>query len=145
MAYSSLARKFRIIRIRRWVRRFVRYFIFTMGGIVAELILIWILAHVVWPEWEFGVSVIAPTLGFELCLLVNYSAVSYFVWRDRHSSLWRFHVSNASVYVVKMFFLLAIRYLAGVEIVLCTLLSTMLAGILNFVLNDRVVFQRDKK
>lgn len=145
MAYNSLARKSHILRLRRWMRRFVRYFVSTMGGIVAELILIWVLAHLVWPRWEFGVSVIAPTLGFELCLLVNYSAVRYFVWRDRHSSLWRFHVSNASVYVVKMTFLLAIRYFAGVEIVLCTLLATTMAGIINFVLNDRVVFRRDKK
>lgn len=145
MPNRSLARKSRRLRLRRWVRRLVRYFVSTMGGILAELILIWVLAHMVWPEWEFGVSVIAPTLGFELCLLVNYSAVRYFVWRDRHSSLWRFHVSNASVYVVKMVFLVAIRYFAGVEIVLCTILATALAGIINFVLNDRLVFRRDKK
>lgn len=127
------------------MRRFVRYFVSTMGGILAELILIWVLAHVVWPHWEIGVNFVAPTLGFELCLLVNYSAVRYFVWRDRHSSLWRFHVSNASVYVVKMIILLAIRYVAGVEIVLCTILATTMAGIINFVLNDRVVFRRVSK
>lgn len=145
MANRSLVRKSRRLRIRRWVRRLVRYFVSTMGGIVAELILIWVLAHVVWPNWEIGVNIVAPTLGFELCLLVNYSAVRYFVWRDRYSSLWRFHVSNASVYVVKMIILLAIRYFAGVEIVLCTILATAMAGIINFVLNDRVVFRRVKK
>lgn len=127
-----------------WMRKLVRYCISTLGGIAAETILLWVLSDIVWPDWEFGVSVVGPTLGFELCLLVNYSAVHYFVWRERQSSLWRFHVSNASVYCVKMLFLLSIRYISGVDIVLCNLLAMGLAGLLNFILNDTVVFRKTK-
>lgn len=129
-------------RLPRWWRKLVRYFISTMGGITAETILLWVLSDFVWPDWEFGISVIAPTLGFELCLLVNYSMVRYFVWRERQPSLWRFHVSNVSVYVVKMIFLLSIRYSVGIDIVWCNFLAMGLAGLINFVLNDRVVFRK---
>lgn len=141
----------RSLRRPNWTRKLVKYLISSMGGIVAETILIWILAQWVWPKWTFGVSVVAPTLGFELCLLVNYSAVRYFVWRDRKPSLWRFHISNASVYCVKMLFLLPIYYLVDFTIVIanivvnsivvCNIIAMALAGMLNFVLNDKVVFR----
>lgn len=123
-------------------RKLLRYLLSTSGGITAETILLWILSDYVWPDWELGISVIAPTLGFELCLLVNYSAVRYFVWRERQPSLWRFHVSNVSVYCVKMIFLLPVRYFAGINIVLCNFIAMALAGLMNFILNDRVVFRK---
>ena len=127
-----------------WLRKLVRYCISTLGGITAETILLWILSGYVWKGWEFGVSVLAPTLGFELCLLVNYSAVRYFVWRDRQPSLWRYHLSNVSVFCVKMAFLLPIRYVSGVNIVLCNFVAMGLAGLLNFILNDTVVFRKKR-
>lgn len=130
------------VRRPRWLRKLMRYFISTMGGITAETILLWVLSDYVWPDWELGISIIAPTLGFELCLLVNYSMVRYFVWRERQPSLWRFHVSNGSVYVVKMTLLLIIRYIAGFDIVWCNFLAMGMAGLINFILNDRVVFRK---
>lgn len=141
----------RNVRRPNWMRKLFRYLISSMGGIVAESILIWVLAQHVWPQWQLGVSIVAPTLGFELCLLVNYSTVRYFVWRDRKPSLWRFHVSNASVYCVKMLFLLPIFYLVDFtidiggtvihSIVICNFIAMALAGMLNFILNDKVVFR----
>lgn len=123
------------------LRKLVRYAFSTIGGISAETVLLWVLAHQVWRGWEVGMHIIAPTLGFELCLLVNYATAKYFVWRDRNSSLWRFHLSNATVYVFKMVFLLALHYFTGIDIVLCNLVAMSIAGLINFVLNDRIVFR----
>lgn len=123
------------------LRKLCRYAISTIGGISAETLLLWVLAHYVWRDWEVGISIIAPTLSFELCLLVNYCTAKYFVWRDRKSSLWRFHISNTSVFIVKMMFLLALRYISGVDIVLCNIVAMGIAGLINFVLNDRIVFR----
>lgn len=128
-------------RRRHWLRKLLRYCLSTMGGILAETILLWFLATKVWADWELGKTVVAPTLGFELCLLVNYGMVRYFVWRDRKPSLWRFHVSNVSVYFVKMLFLIPVHYISGVNIVICNFIAMALAGLLNFVLNDKVVFR----
>lgn len=121
--------------------KILKYALSTQGGLIVEMILLWLLAHFVWRGWEFGISVIAPTLAFESCLLVNYTTAKYFVWRDRKSSLWKYHLSNASVYLVKMIFILAIRYFTGIDIVLCNILSIGLAGTLNYILNDRVIFR----
>lgn len=125
-----------------WVQKLMRYCISTLGGIAAESVFLWVLSDYVWPNWEFGISILGPTLGFELCLLINFSAVRYFVWRDRKSSLWRYHVSNASVYGVKMAFLLPIRYFSGIDIVICNFIAMGLAGLLNFILNDVFVFRK---
>lgn len=123
------------------LRKLVRYAFSTIGGISAETLLLWVLAHYVWRDWEVGISIIAPTLSFELCLLVNYCTAKYLVWRDRKSSLWRFHISNISVFIVKMMFLVALRYFSGVDIVLCNIAAMGVAGLINFVLNDRIVFR----
>lgn len=123
------------------LRKLIRYAFSTLGGIAAETVLLWVLAHYVWRDWELGISIIAPTLSFELCLLVNYCTAKYFVWRDRKSSLWRFHLSNISVFIVKMAFLVALRYFSGVDIVLCNIVAMGIAGLINFVLNDRIVFR----
>lgn len=123
------------------LRKLVRYAFSTIGGITAETLLLWALAHYVWRDWEVGISIIAPTLSFELCLLVNYCTAKYFVWRDRRSSLWRFHISNISVFIVKMMLLVALRYFSGVDIVLCNIAAMGVAGLINFVLNDRIVFR----
>lgn len=123
------------------LRKLIRYAFSTLGGIAAETVLLWVLAHYVWRDWEVGISIIAPTLSFELCLLVNYCTAKYFVWRDRKSSLLRFHLSNFSVFIVKMMFLVALRYFSGVDIVLCNIVAMGIAGLINFVLNDRIVFR----
>lgn len=123
------------------LRKLLRYAFSTIGGISAETVLLWVLAHYVWCDWEVGISIIAPALSFELCLLVNYCTAKYFVWRDRKSSLLRFHISNTSVFIVKMLFLVALRYFSGIDIVLCNIVAMGVAGLINFVLNDRIVFR----
>lgn len=123
------------------LRKLLRYAFSTIGGISAETVLLWVLAHYVWRDWEVGISIIAPALSFELCLLVNYCTAKYFVWRDRKSSLLRFHISNTSVFIVKMLFLVALRYFSGIDIVLCNIVAMGVAGLINFVLNDRIVFR----
>ncbi len=119
----------------------------TMLGTVVDTIVLFVLS-----EWVFetyaGRVLIAPTISFEAAVLNNFLFSYFWVWTSRvnrtvEDLLKRFFVYNlnaALVFVGKLALLVVVNFFTGLHVVVCNLLALTVSGVVNFLVQDRLVF-----
>ena len=122
-----------------------------MGTIVDTLVLL--LFSYIFKGWYIGTYIIAPLISFEASVLVNFTLSFFFVWKDRIvrktkkgflKKYLQYNLSCSGIFMVKMGFLLIIENIAGWHVVLCNLLALCFSGVLNFAVNEFVIFRKRK-
>ena len=129
------------------ILRFVKFSGSTVVGTVVDTIVLFLLS-----EWVFttyaGEFLIAPTISFEAAVLNNFLFGYFWVWTSRVSRTAedfarRFLVYNLHaglVFAGKLGLLIVINLLTGLHVVVCNLLALTMSGIVNFLVQDRLVF-----
>lgn len=86
---------------------------------------------------------IATALAVEAAILNNFFWHVRWTWRDRHPSLWRFHVANGGVSLISNLILMRLfTGWLGIPPEPANLLAIVLTSFVNFFLGDRWVFAR---
>lgn len=150
-------------RVAEVLRKLAMFSLSSGAGTVVDLGLHWYLSARFFQEsylWTFWVS---PFISFELSVLTNFLIAYYFVWRERISkrntrSFWRhfaaYNATATGVFLIKLaamqgfhLMLLTLDWFqdASYEPVLCNLLSLIISGGFNFVMNEFVIFRKVKK
>lgn len=150
-------------RVAEVLRKLAMFSLSSGAGTVVDLSLHWYLSARFFQEsylWTFWVS---PFISFELSVLTNFLIAYYFVWRERISkrntrSFWRhfaaYNATATGVFLIKLaamqgfhLMLLTLDWFqdASYEPVLCNLLSLIISGGFNFVMNEFVIFRKVKK
>lgn len=143
--------------------KFVMFTLTSMAGTIIDLGLHWLLASYAFDGSYWGSFWIAPTISFEVATLANFFIAYYLVWRERVSkpgsmrSLLRhlaaYNATCIGGYIIKFvamqgfhFLFVSMNWLQdwSVEPVFCNLLGLCFSGCFNFVMNEFVIFNKNK-
>ena len=141
------------------IKFLVRYAKFAgtsaVGSIVDTLVL-WLLSDLIFTRGYWGEYIISPLISFQCAVAVNYMISYFYVWKDRtrkrsDASIRRFfrlygayNLSSSVVFLFRLGVLLLIERFFGWDVVICNLVAMCFSGIINFAINNLVIFKKKK-
>ncbi len=135
------------------VKRFPKFFAGNLLGTAIDTLVLWLFSHFVFHGY-IGQVIISPVISFECAVMTNY-VFSYFVtWKDRISQVStrsffrRFVGYNATctgTFILKMGILMLIQWLTKWDVVICNLLALCVSGVVNFLMDNFVVFKKKEE
>jgi len=132
--------------------RFPKFVATSLCGTAVDTVVLWFCSHVVFSGYV-GQVVISPIISFECAVLTNFTISYYFTWKDRISqrsarSYFRhygaYNASCTGTFLLKMGVLMLIQWLTKWDVVICNLLALCVSGIVNYSMNEFVIFKRKK-
>lgn len=127
----------------------------VVGSIVDTLVLL-LLSNLVFSKGYWGEYIISPAISFQCAIAVNFTISYFYVWKDRtresgSGSVKRFfrlylkyNLSGSTVFLIRLGILLLIERFTGWDVVICNLLAMCISGILNFTINNLVIFKKNR-
>lgn len=125
---------------------------FTLLGTMVDTLVLWLCSDYLLNGYV-GEYIISPLISFEAANLTNYLVSTRFVWKDRmkgcsRSLFWKkyavYNASNSMVFFIKMGVLLLIQAATKLDVVWCNILALLVSGLMNFEINDKVIFRKKK-
>ena len=117
-------------------------------------LVLWLCSHFLFSGSYFGRNILSPVISFECAVLVNFCSSYFLIWKDRIShytagSFFRhygaYNLSCTGTFLVKMGLLQLVVLLTRFDVVICNLIALCFSGLINFALNDKVIFKRKKR
>lgn len=127
----------------------------AVGSIVDTLVL-WLLSDLIFTRGYWGEYIISPLISFQCAVAVNYTISYFYIWKDRtrkrsDASVRRFfrlygayNLSSSVVFLFRLGVLLLIERFFGWDVVICNLVAMCFSGIINFAINNLVIFKKKK-
>lgn len=135
------------------VQRYLKFLASTLAGTAVDMLVLWLCADVLLPATYGMRYILAPCLSFECAVVTNFTLAFFFVWYDRVSrvslcSYFRhlvgYNLSCIGAFLVKMAILLLLARIFQWHVLLCNVVALCFSGLINFLMNERVVFARVK-
>ncbi|MBO7640513.1 MAG: GtrA family protein [Bacteroidales bacterium] len=129
--------------------RLFKFSLSTLAGTAVDMLVLWVFKQFVFKDWYYGEYMISPVISFFFAVLTNFSLAYFIVWKDRVSkrsvrSFFRhfagYGISSLGGFIVKMGLLLLIEKIFHWDVLICNLVALCFSGLLNFALNEWVVF-----
>lgn len=137
------------------LKRFLKYTGTSLAGTLVDTLVLWLLSDFVFSKGYWGQYIISPVISFQCAVITNYLIFYYYVWRDRtredirrHNFFRRFigyDLSCSAVFLLRLGLLLLIEKFFGWDVVICNLVAMCFSGILNFTMNNHVIFRKRGK
>ena len=127
------------MNIKKVITQAVKFSLTSLFGTATDTLVLWVLTTFAFGPSHFEQYVLSPLISFECAVIVNYSVAFFYVWRDRInifsigsylSHFWKYNLLNAIALATKW------------DPVICNLLALCASGLLNFVLNEFVIFRK---
>lgn len=125
-----------------------RYVLSNFTGTVIDTFFLWIFSRYVFDSY-YGKYVVAPFLSFEIAMLNNFINSYFWIWKDRVAKspkdfvirLFFYNVNAVAVFFIKAGLILLVEFLFGLDVVLCNLIALLFTGIINLVMQDKLIFK----
>ena len=139
------------------LRLLVRYVKFAGTGVIGTIVdtlVLWVLSDFVFTRGYWGEYIISPVISFQCAVAVNFIISYFYVWKDRtrkrkDASTRRFlklyaiyNLSGSAVFLLRLGALLLIERFTGWDVVICNLTAMCFSGIVNFTINNLVIFTK---
>ena len=140
----------------KFLIRYAKFAGTSLVGSMVDTLVLWMLSDLVFTNGYWGEYLISPMLSFQCAVAVNYTISYFYVWKDRtrkrpDASVRRFfklygayNLSNSAVFLFRLGVLLLIERFTGWDVVLCNLTAMCFSGIINFTINNMVIFRKKK-
>ncbi len=137
-------------RTQKIIHKILKFYGSNLIGTLVDTLTLLFFAHV-FKGWYIGTYIIAPAISFELSVLTNFAFSFFFIWKDRikqknpkrfFTKFLQYNLSCTGVFMVKMGFLLIIENFFGWHVVICNLFALCFSGVLNFFINEFVIFRK---
>ena len=131
--------------------RFCKHTAFSLFGTATDMLVVWICSHYLFKGSYIGESVVSPIISFECANIVNFLISSHWVWGERmkgkpfKSYLKHFLAYNASyttVLLIRLGLIQLLKLTVDWDMVICNFIAMTLAGIINFIMNEKVIFKK---
>ena len=135
------------------LKRFAGYFFASLLGTGVDTLVLWLCSHFLFKGSYFGRNVLSPIISFECAVLVNFCSSYFVIWRERIArfnagSFFRhyaaYNLSCTGTFLFKLGLLQIIVLLLPFDVVICNLIALCFSGLINFALNETVIFKRRK-
>ena len=125
-------------------------------GSVVDTLVLWLLSDLVFTKGYWGEYIISPFISFQCAVAVNFTISYFYVWKDRtrkrpDASVRRFFklfgaydISASVVFLFRLGVLLLIERFTGWDVVICNLIAMCFSGIINFTVNNLLIFKKKK-
>ncbi len=134
----------------------VRFIKFAGVGLIAgtvDISLVWGLTKFVFGGYA-GQMVVSPVISYECSIIVGFVFSWFFIWNDRLSSggrsefwtrLAAYNISSVGIFALRILLVMLFEKLwDGGNLVIINTVSRILAGLLNFVITDKLIFRKKK-
>lgn len=141
-------------RIQYFAWRYIKFASSTLVGTAVDMLVLWVCAHYLLDGSYWREYILSPFISFECAVLANFLVAYYGVWRDRISERSKrsfgrhylgYNLSCTSTFLVKMAMLLLFERIFGWDVLICNVAALCVSGLLNFFLNEKVVFRPKKE
>ena len=128
----------------------------SVAGTIVDTAVLWLLSDLVFTEGYWGEYIISPTISFQCAVAVNFTIAYFYVWRDRtltraDRSKKRFFrlfltydLSCSAIFILRLGVMLLIEKFTGWDVVVCNLLAMCFSGVLNFTIENVLIFRKKK-
>lgn len=132
------------------VLRFIKFAGSSLVGGTVDMILVWLLSGYVFNGY-WGDVIISPIISFECSVIVGFTFCWYFVWKDRitkkdkksfQKHLMAYNASNIGVFGIRMLLVVLIERIFSGNLVIINLISRLLAGLVNYIIADKLIFKK---
>ena len=136
--------------------RYVKFAGTSAVGSVVDTLVLWLLSDLVFTKGYWGEYIISPLISFQCAVAVNFTISYFYVWKDRtrkrpDASVRRFfrlfggyNLSTSAVFLFRLGVLLLIERFTGWDVVICNLIAMCFSGIINFTVNNLLIFKKKK-
>jgi putative flippase GtrA len=137
--------------------RYVKYVGTGLAGSLVETLVLWILSDHVFADVYWAEYVVAPVLSFQCAVAVNFTISYFYVWRDRVRNgsasgktrffklFLKYDLSASAVYMFRWGVMLLIGHFTGWDVVFCNLVAMCFSGIINFLIDNLIIFRRRRE
>lgn len=132
----------------RTLVRFLKYSGTSLAGTLVDTLVLWILSDLVFTKGYWGEYVVSPAISFQCAVVTNFLISYFYVWKDRKKTrnpfltFLYYDLSCTAVFLLRLGFLLLVELIFGWDVVICNLVAMCVTGIINFVMNNRVIFRK---
>ena len=132
----------------RTLVRFLKYSGTSLAGTLVDTLVLWILSDLVFTKGYWGEYVVSPAISFQCAVITNFLISYFYVWKDRKKTrnpfltFLYYDISCTAVFILRLGFLLLVERIFGWDVVICNLVAMCVTGIINFVMNNQVIFRK---
>ena len=136
------------------LKRYLKFMGTGVVGTIVDTLVLWLLSDYIFTEGYWGEYIISPLISFECAVTVNYMISYFYVWKDRtrkrpDASVKTFfklygayNLSSSSVFLLRLGAMLLIENFTGLDVVICNLLAMCISGVLNFSIENLLIFKK---
>ena len=140
----------------KFLVRYAKFAGTSVVGSIVDTLVLWLLSDLIFTRGYWGEYIISPLISFQCAVAVNYMISYFYVWKDRtrkrsDASVRRFfrlygayNLSSSVVFLFRLGVLLLIERFFGWDVVICNLVAMCFSGIINFAINNRLIFKKKK-
>lgn len=140
----------------KFLIRYAKFAGTSVVGSIVDTLVLWLLSDLIFTRGYWGEYIISPLISFQCAVAVNYMISYFYVWKDRtrkrsDASIRRFfrlygayNLSSSVVFLFRLGVLLLIEKFTGWDVVICNLVAMCFSGIINFAINNRLIFKKKK-
>lgn len=140
----------------KFLIRYAKFAGTSLIGSMVDTLVLWLISDLVFTRGYWGEYIISPMISFQCAVAVNYTISYFYVWKDRtrkrpDASVRRFfrlyaayNLSNSMVFLFRLGVLLLIERFSGWDVVFCNLTAMCFSGIINFTINNLLIFKKKK-
>lgn len=141
-------------RLADLLKHFVGYLSASLLGTGVDTLVLWLCSHFLFEGSYFGRNILSPIISFECAVLVNFCSSYFVVWKERiarHNarSFFRhygaYNLSCTGTFLVKLALIQLIVWITRFDVVICNLIALCFSGLINFTMNETVIFKRKKE
>ena len=132
----------------RTLVRFLKYSGTSLVGTLVDTLVLWILSDLVFTKGYWGEYVVSPAISFQCAVVTNFLISYFYVWKDRKKTrnpfltFLYYDLSCTAVFLLRLGFLLLVERIFGWDVVICNLVAMCVTGIINFIMNNQVIFRK---
>lgn len=142
--------------MRRVLIRYLKFMGTSVVGTIVDTLVLWILSDFIFTKGYWGEYVISPVISFQCALTANFLISYFYVWKDRtvvsgastkrfFKLFFAYNLSSSAVFLLRLGALLIIEKFTGWDVVICNLLAMCVSGVLNFAINNLLIFKKKKR
>lgn len=129
-----------------------RFLFSNFTGTLVDTFFLWLFSTFVFESYT-GKYIISPAISFEIAMLKNYVMSYFWIWNENHSFRWKdflkkllyYNINAVLAFIIKLGLIIIIERLTHLNVVYCNLIALMFTGIINYVVQDKLIFRRAKK
>lgn len=137
--------------------RYIKFMGTSVVGTVVDMLVLWILSDFVFSKGYWGEYILSPAISFQCAVAVNFAISYFYVWKDRtrdtpDAGIRRYfklylgyNLSSSAVFLLRLGVILLIEKFTGWDVLLCNIIAMCVSGIINFLINNVVIFRSDKR